>query len=316
VAVVTPFLEDGAVDVPGFRRLVDFHLANGTDMLLVTGSAGEGTLLSFEERAQIYRELAPYCQDRIPLYAGVTCPTTRETVRLAQTAQAAGVTGVVVTVPAYLLPPQPAVLDYLREVARSVSCDVAIYNNPSRVRVNIEPQTFASLFHEFPNVAVNKDASPRSSQLAEIMRLTDHRARAFCCDNPEYGLILSTLAMGGQGTANITGNIIPADMHELSQPWHSMADVARTRALVFKHLRLMQVMYRQTNPIMVKAALKLLGLPGGALRPPLQMPPAALVEELRDAMAESGVFDRHGESNRPASKRASSTSSEATARGG
>ncbi|HXX39819.1 MAG TPA: dihydrodipicolinate synthase family protein [bacterium] len=305
VAVITPFQEDGAVDFPGFRRLVDFHVANGTDMLLVTGSAGEGTLLSFDERKEIYRELAPYCKNQIPLFAGVTCPTTRETVRLAQAAEAAGVTGVVVTVPAYLLPPQSAVLQYLKEVARSVSCEVAIYNNPSRVRVNIEPQTFATLFHEFPNVSINKDASPRSSQLAEIMRLTNHRARAFCCDNPDYGLILSTLAMGGRGTANITGNIIPAEMHELSQPWDSMADVVRSRDLLFKHLRLMQLMYRLVNPIMVKAALELLDLPSGAPRPPLQSPPAELVEELRDAMAESGVLDRYrGWTSRGASARA------------
>jgi len=305
VAVVTPFQEDGTVDFAGFRRLVDFHVANGTDMLLVAGSAGEGTLLTFEERTEICRELVPYCQDRTPLYVGVTCPTTRDTVRLAQAAEAAGATGVVVTVPAYLLPPQYAVLEYFREVARSVSCEVAIYNNPSRVRVNIEPQTFASLFHEFPNVAINKDASARSSQLAGVMRLTNHQARAFCCDNPDYGLILSTLAMGGRGTANITGNIIPAEMHELSRPWASMADVTRCRDLMFKHLRLMQLMYRLVNPIMVKAALKLLGLPSGAPRPPLQGPPTDLVEELRHAMVESGVFERYrGWTSQAASPRA------------
>lgn len=268
VAIVTPFTQDGAVDYDGFSTLIDFQIAHGTNGVLVMGSTGEATSLSLAERREIIGRVAPMAKGRIPLFFGTTAGTTAETVALSENATKVGADGLLLVVPPYIQPPQDGVYNHFKAVADATPLPIALYNNPSRVGVNIDPATIAKLA-QLPNMVADKEAMPNVSQLSEVRRLTDPDFRLLCCDYPGYGLILPTLALGGHGTANIAGNIIPDEMCGMSQPWGSWQDVERTRALYFKYLPLMSALYSLSNPIAVKAALRLLGLPGGPVRPPL-----------------------------------------------
>jgi 4-hydroxy-tetrahydrodipicolinate synthase len=294
VAIPTPFTEDDQVDFPGFERLVDFQVEHGTNGLLLMGSTGESTALSIEERKEILDRVLAYAKGKIPVLAGTTCGSTRLTIELSQHAQRAGADGLLLVVPAYLKPTQDGVYEHLKSVAEAVDLPVAIYNNPARVAVNIEPATVVALA-ELPNLVADKEAMPNVSQLVQIRRQAGDKINLLCCDAPGFSLIVPTLALGGHGTANISGNIIPQEMAAMSRPWLSWEDVLRTRELLFKYHPLMAALYSLPNPIVVKAALRLLGLPAGHVRRPLLDMEEREVQDLRALMERMGVMARYGQ---------------------
>jgi 4-hydroxy-tetrahydrodipicolinate synthase len=269
VALITPFDEKGKLDIDGFKRLVDFQASNGTGGLLLMGSTGEPTSLTQDERKAIIEEMAPYCQGKIPAFFGVTCGSTAQTIELAQFAQAKEADGIMLVVPPYIAPPPSAIYDYLKSVCQSVDLAVAIYNNPARVIVNIDPPVITRLYEECPNLVADKEAVPSVVQLASVMKGTRGDLRLLCCDAPNYALIIPAFGLGGHGTANVTGNVAPREMAELSRPWRSWEDVMRGRRLYFEYLPLMEAAYSATNPVAIKSMVKLLGLPSGDPRPPL-----------------------------------------------
>ncbi len=293
VALITPFTTDGEVDTKGFATLVDFHAANATDGLLFMGSTGETTSLFPEERREIIRTMTNYCRGKIPAFFGVTCSTTQATVELAGFAQDEGADGILLTVPPYVMPPQEAVYEYFAQIARSVSVSVALYNNPGRVSVNINPDTVARLAH-YPNVVADKEATASVEQLTEVVRGVEGRLHLLCCDFPKYSLVLSTLAMGGTGTANVAGNVIPREMALMSRPWERFEDAERTRTLYFEWLPLLKMLYSVSNPVVVKAAVALLGLPAGPPRPPLPQLKGDKLKTLETMLDELGIRSRYG----------------------
>jgi len=294
VALVTPFDAGGRVDMDCFRRLVAFQAANGTDGLLFMGSTGESPSLTMEERRSIIAEMTAYCRGKIRAFHGVTCSTTGETVGLARYAEEQGADGVMMVVPPYLAPPQGAIFEYFKAVCDAVSIAVALYNNPARVVVNISPATIIKLARECPNLVADKEAVPNVQQLASVMDGTDGNVRLLCCDAPGYAIILPTLALGGHGTANVAGNVIPREMAGISRPWKKWDDVARSRELYFENLPVMEAAYSHTNPIAIKAMVKLLGFPVGDPRPPLPALTAQQMRPLEELMARLEVRERYG----------------------
>ncbi len=288
VALVTPFDKKGDLDMDGFKKLVNFQAAHGTSGLLLMGSTGEPTGLAQEERRAIIAEMIPYCRNKIPVFFGVTCGTTAATVELAQYVQEKGGDGIMIVVPPYIAPPQPAVYEYLKAICQSVEISVAIYNNPARVIVNMDPPTIIRLAQECPNLVADKEAGPSVAQLATVMEGTAGRIHLLCCDAPNYALTIPTLGMGGHGTANVTGNAAPREIAAMSQPWRSWEDVEKCRKLYFEYLPIMEAAYSAPNPVAIKAMVKLLGLPGGDPRPPL---PAIKGDKLK---ALEAVIDRFG----------------------
>jgi 4-hydroxy-tetrahydrodipicolinate synthase len=293
VALITPFVEDGSVDIAGFRLLVDFHISRGTSGLLLCGSTGEPSLLTTEEKHTIFDQVLPYAQGKIPVFAGTTCGSTAETVELSRYAQRVGANGLLLVVPPYSRPPQEAIYQHFRTLAEAVALPIAVYNNPSRVGVNIEAETIIRLA-QIPNIVADKEAIPNVAQLAAIRRAVDDEFALLCCDYPGYGLILPTLALGGQGTANVTGNIIPEEMAAMSRPWRSFEDVTRSRELYFRYLPLLEMMYSLTSPVPVKTAVGLLGLPAGRVRRPLPDMAPERIQQLETLLAELGVRDKYG----------------------
>lgn len=291
VALITPFTEDDKVDVAGFHRLIDFHVSHGTDGLILCGSTGEPSMLRMSEKQLICDQVVPYARGKIPVFVGTTCGCTAETVELSTYAKQSGADGLLLIVPPYAQPPQEAIYRHFRTVAEEVELPVAIYNNPSRVGVNIDADTIIRLA-EIPNVVADKEAMPNVGQVAAVLRAVGDRIHVLCCDYPGYGLILPTLALGGHGTANVAGNVIPAQMAAMSRPWRSFEDVERTRALYFRYLPLLSMMYSVSNPVPVKAAVGLLGMPAGPVRRPLPDMAPEKVRQLDALLAELGIKEK------------------------
>ena len=276
-----------------FRRLVDFHVASGTDGLIFTGSTGESPSLSMEERRAIIAEMSPYCRRRIPAFHGVTCSTTTATVELARFAEAQGADGIIMVVPPYLAPPQNSIFEFFKTVCRSIQISVALYNNPARVSVNIDPETIIKLADECPNLVADKEAMPSVGQLVSVLEGTQGKLQLLCCDAPSYAIALPTLALGGHGTANVAGNVIPREMARMSRPWKSWADVGQSRKMYFENLPVMEAAYSHTNPVAIKAMVNLLGFPVGEPRPPLPSLTAQQMRPLEDLLSRLKIRERY-----------------------
>jgi len=297
VAVPTPMREDYSIDFDGFRRLVDFHAAHDSAALLIGGSAGEVSTLSLEERKEIVAKIAPYAADKLPVFFSSSMPTTAQTVELSRYSEDEGAAGLVLTVPAYAIPPQAAVLEYLATATTSVSIPVGIYNNPSRVFVNIEPETIVELHRAAPNFMFDKEASSDASQLQRVHELTEGNVAIFSCDNPRYGLLPSVLTFGN-GAANITANIDPDGMAAISQPFGAGQDLDEWRANFLAMQPLIRACYSLMNPMAIKAALAMVGRSCGPTRPPLLPVTGPKVEELRSLMEHYRIAERYPSSER------------------
>lgn len=294
VAIPTPFNEDMSIDFGGFDTLVEFHLHHGTDMLFCMGSAGETTLLTLEERQAILRHMVKCCKGRIPVYFGATMPTTKATVEFAKFAETEGADGLIFPTPNYLLPPQSAVRAFLLEAMQSVSIPVGVYNNPSRTGIMLEPETLEFLADECQNFVVDKEAMPSVGQLVEVHKRLGDRVNVMTCDFPKYSILLPNLSLGGSGAGNIGGNVIPEEMAKMSRPWTSFELMTECRALYFNYYDLMKALYWFSNPIVIKAALGLMGLPGGGLRAPYQALEGKKLVELKELLERYGVIEKYG----------------------
>ncbi|NPV69107.1 MAG: 4-hydroxy-tetrahydrodipicolinate synthase [Firmicutes bacterium] len=293
VAIATPFTPDDEVAFEGFHETIDFQAGHGTSALLVMGSTGETSMLSIDERREIIKRVAPYAKGKVPTFFGVTCSNTKETIKLARFAEENEADGVLFVIPSYIRPPQEAVFQFFKTVMQSVSIPTAVYNNPIRVGVNIDPATIARLVDECPNFVADKEAMPNVSQLADVLSLTKGKLHVLCCDYPAYSITIPTLGLGGHGTANIGGNIIPEEMAAMSRPWRTFEDVERTREIFFKYYALLKMLYSVTNPVAVKAALGILGLPCGKPRLPLPEMAPDRMAEMRRLMDELGVTEKY-----------------------
>jgi len=294
VAIPTPFTEEDEIDYGGFQKLIHFQVQHGSDGLLLMGSTGESPSLTMDERREILDRVLLYAADKIPVLAGTTCGNTKQTIELSRHARQAGADGLLLVVPPYLKPTQDGLYEHFKAVAQAVDIPVAIYNNPGRVGVNIDPPTVVEL-SKIPNIVADKEAMGNIGQLVRIRREIGEKINLLCCDAPAFSLIIPTLALGGHGTANISGNVIPEEMAELSQPWRSWPDVERTRELLFTYFPLMSALYSFSNPIVVKAALRLLGLPAGHVRRPLLDMGADETTALKNLLDSLGVTQKYGQ---------------------
>lgn len=292
VAIPTPFNDDGKINFDGFMELINFHKQYKTDGLLVLGSAGESSMLTKEERHKIIEFVVDYARDKIPVLVGTTGSNTSESIALTKFAYQCKACGVVMVIPAYIRPPQEAIYEFFKEVALSVDIPIAIYNNPSRVGVNINPETLISLA-KIPNIIAIKQAIPDVSQLIEIKKEVGESLDILTCDAPPFSIILPNLAIGGSGVISITGNLVPEEFVKLSKPWNSFNDVIISRELVFKYYELMQICYSVTNPVVIKAGLNLLGLPGGKPRLPLQELNRKKIDKLKETMEKLGILNKY-----------------------
>ncbi len=292
VAIPTPFKKDGKIDFDKFKPIIDFQHCYGTNGLLVLGSAGESSMLSNEEKKQVIKFVVEYTRDKIPVLVGTTCSNSHDTVEMTRYAQIVGADGALMVIPPYIKPPQDDIYHFVKTVAEQVSIPIAVYNNPTRVGVNIKPETALKMTH-IKNIIALKEAMPDVSQLIKVQRGMERKIDILTCDAPNYSIILPNLAIGGSGTTSITGNLIPEEFAQLSRPWQAYEEMVYSRETVFKYFPLMEICYAVTNPVVIKAGLDLLGLPGGKPRLPLQPLAGKKLEKLKNIMEELGVIKKY-----------------------
>ena len=268
VALITPCNRDGTVDFEGFRTLIDFQATNGTSALLITGSTGEVSMLSKEERRKIISKTVKCKNGDMLLFYGCTGNTSQETMDMVSYAAKEGADGAIVTVPPYICPPVQDAVQYFLQIADASEIPIGIYNNPARVGTDLPAEAIIGLA-EHPNIVIDKEATNRPGQIAQIAA-ANKDISLMCCDSPHLGLVMPVMSLGGQGTANMTGNLAPQEMATISKPWKSFEDAENCRETYLKILPLLEFHYSVVNPVPVKSLAKALGLPSGDLRRPLQ----------------------------------------------
>ncbi|MBP5736302.1 MAG: dihydrodipicolinate synthase family protein [Acidaminococcaceae bacterium] len=293
VATPIPFDKRGEIDFDGFKTLIDRQIKYGTSQLFVLGSAAEVSLLTADEKKEIIRQTVSIVKHRIPVFFSAASNTTEGEIEIAKFAEEQGADGVIFTIPPYVLIPQEDAFLHLDTVMGATSLPCGIYNNPARLGVQVEPETIKRLSDRHANFVVDKEATDSVYQLVQVQRLTQGKVKIMCCDSPWYAIALPTLAVGGTGFANIGGNIIPEEAAKYSRPWTSIEIVNEGRELYFKYFPLLQELYEVSNPVVIKAALNLLGLPGGHVRRPYQDYDGEGLKRLEKVMTELGVFEKY-----------------------
>ncbi len=266
VALITPFNKDGKVDHDGFKTLIDFQSTNGTSAVLIMGSTGEVSALSVEERHEIISKTMKFKNSKMLQLYGCTNNTTQGTIDMVRYAAGEGADGAIITVPSYMVPSGEDAVAYYVEVADASSIPIGIYNNPTRVGTDLSAEAIIRLA-DHPNIIIDKEAAGRPSQISKILAAKKDIS-IMCCDSPNLGLIPPVMALGGHGTANVTGNIAPQEMSIISKPWLSFGDAQAFRETYLKISPLLYFNYSRVNPVPVKSLMRALGFPAGDLRKP------------------------------------------------
>ena len=267
VALITPFNKDGSVDFAAFRTLLKFQEDNGTSAVLIMGSTGETSMLSPEEKKKIIVETAKMKAGRMPLFYGCTGNNTDTTIANVRFAKDNGADGAILAAPAYICAPEADIERFFLDVADATDLPLGIYNNPPRVKSDLNWDNLLHIF-KHPHYVVHKESTARVGQVAQVLAAKPN-VSVMCCDSPNLGLVVPTMSLGGHGTANMTGNIAPAELAMISTPWKSYIEAENFRKTYLSLLPLLHFTYSAINPVAVKSLLKALGMPAGDLRKPL-----------------------------------------------
>ena len=292
VALITPFNKDGSVDFAAFRTLLKFQEEQGTSAVLIMGSTGEASMLTPEERRRIVAETAKMKSPRMPIFFGATGNNTQATIENVRFAADNGADGAILAAPAYICAPEEDIERFFLEVADATNLPLGIYNNPPRVKSDLHWEQLLRIF-KHPNYVVHKESTARVGQVAQVLAAKP-KVSVMCCDSPNLGLVVPTMSLGGHGTANMTGNIAPAELATVSTPWTSYAEAENFKTTYLKLLPLLHFTYSAINPVAVKSLMKALSLPAGNLRKPLtNLDGEALAKGIR-IVQELGLDKQYG----------------------
>jgi 4-hydroxy-tetrahydrodipicolinate synthase len=262
-ALVTPFSDQG-VNERVLRELIDFQLSAGSDAVVVCGSTGEASTMSPDEQSDVIRITADAVRGRVPVIAGVGGSDTAAVAGLARAAKQNGADALLVSPPPYNKPTQKGILAHYRAVLQAADLPLIIYNVPGRTSCNVMPETIEALAEDARIVGV-KEASGDISQVAELARRVGDRLAIYSGNDDQ---VLPLLALGGAGVISVLANIAPADVSRMVHQFHS-GNTEEARKLQLDYLPLIQALFKESNPIPVKAAVKALGFDVGSVRLPL-----------------------------------------------
>jgi 4-hydroxy-tetrahydrodipicolinate synthase len=284
-AIVTPFQEDGSVDVDAFRELAAFLCDNGSDGLVVCGTTGESPTLTDEEKLELFAAAVDAVGDRATVIAGTGTYDTAHSVHLTAQARDLGVDGFLVVTPYYSKPPQRAIVRHFEEIAAATDKPVVAYNIPARVVVNIEPETIARLA-EIENVVAVKQAHADLEEARFIAQET--RLDLYSGDDP---ITLDFLELGGRGVVSVTAHLWGRQIKEMIRR-HREGDVEGARAIHEELAPSYELLRVQTNPIPIKSALNLTGHRVGGHRLPLVESTEDELARIQDCLARAGLLQR------------------------
>jgi 4-hydroxy-tetrahydrodipicolinate synthase len=282
VAIVTPMHEDGALDLDAFRRLIDWHVSEGTDGIVVVGTTGESPTVDFEEHHLLIDMAVKHAAKRIPIIAGTGANSTREAIDLAEHARKSGADMSLSVVPYYNKPSQEGLYRHFRAIAEAVDLPHIVYNVPGRTVADLQNETMLRLA-EIPNIVGIKDATANLERGADLLRRKPARFRVYSGDDAT-GLAL--MLLGGDGVISVTANVAPRLMHDMCKAAVS-GDTRLAREINNKLLGLHRHLFCEANPIPVKWAMRELGLIAGGIRLPLTPLAEEFHNRVRDAMRQA-----------------------------
>lgn len=285
-AMATPFDADGAVDLKGCRRLARHLLDHGTDALVVCGTTGEGSVLSPEERLALWDACLEEVGDRAGVWAATGSYDTAATVRMSRLAADHGAHGLLVVTPYYNRPPQTALYRHFRAVAEATDLPVMLYNVPSRTGVNMTAETTLRLARDLPSVCAIKEAHGDLGQVADLLAGRPDGFRVFSGDD---ALTFAMVAMGADGIVSVASHLVGRAIAAMIAALHA-GDLATAARLHLETLPVVRALFATTSPILLKAALALVGLPCGEPRLPLIAADDGELSRLRDALAAAGLL--------------------------
>ncbi|OIQ69190.1 4-hydroxy-tetrahydrodipicolinate synthase [mine drainage metagenome] len=264
VALVTPMLPDGAVDYPALRRLIDWHIAEGTDCVGVVGTTGESPTVSVQEHCEIIRVAVEQAAARVPIMAGCGSNCTAEAVELAKFAKKVGADCQLQVVPYYNKPTQEGQYQHFKAIAEAVDLPVILYNVPGRSVADMSTETVLRLA-DVPGIVGIKEATGNMDRAQWLIRQAPKDFSIYSGDDPTA---VALMLCGGRGNVSVTANVAPRLMHELCAAAIA-GDVKRAMEIQFKLMPLHKHLFVEANPIPVKWAAARLNLCGGTLRLPM-----------------------------------------------
>lgn len=284
-ALVTPFKSDSSVDEKALRRLVDFQIGEGVDMLLPCGTTGEGATLSVDETDRVLEIVIEQAKGRVPVIVGAGSNSTAKAVESTKRAKRLGADGVLSVGPYYNKPTQEGFYQHFKAIAGSEDISVIVYNVPGRTAANIEAKTTLRLA-EIPNIVGVKEASGNLAQIMEIIRERPARFRVLSGDD---ALALAIVALGGDGIVSVISNEAPGMMRMMIDAALE-GHLGKAREIHYRLLPLMNANFMESNPIPVKAVLAMMGLIEENYRLPLVRMSTANRDKLEKIAEEVGVL--------------------------
>ena len=283
VALVTPMKANGEVNYDKLEEILEEQIAKGTDAIVACGTTGEASTLTHEEHLDVIRYTCQVVKKRIPVVAGTGSNCTQTAIYLSREAEKAGADGVLVVSPYYNKATQNGLTAHFKAVADSIRIPVILYNIPGRTGVNIQPKTIVTLCRTVENIVGVKEASGNFSHIASLMSMAEGCVDLYSGNDDQ---IVPVLSMGGKG---VISNVAPAQTHEICASYFA-GNVKKSMELQLEAIPLITELFREVNPIPVKAAMNLMGKEVGGLRPPLSIMEPQNQVLLEKAMKDYGIL--------------------------
>ncbi|HMK14244.1 MAG TPA: 4-hydroxy-tetrahydrodipicolinate synthase [Burkholderiales bacterium] len=284
VAIVTPMLEDGSLDFPRLRALVDWHIREGTDGIVVVGTTGESPTVDVEEHCELISVVVEHAKKRIPVIAGTGANSTTEAIELTRYAKKTGADYCLSVVPYYNKPTQEGLYLHFKSIAESVDIPQILYNVPGRTACDLQNQTVLRLA-QVHNIVGIKDATGSIERSTDLVRQVPQN---FAVYDGNDASALALMVLGGHGVISVTANVAPRLMHEMCVAAFK-GDVAAARSINNKLFDLHKNLFIEANPIPVKWAVAQMGLIAPGIRLPLTPLSPAHHETVRNAMQQAGI---------------------------
>jgi 4-hydroxy-tetrahydrodipicolinate synthase len=287
VALVTPMREGGDIDEACMQRLIDFHVENQSDALIVVGTTGESATLNEEEHCQLIRHAVEMAAGRIAIIAGTGANSTREAIDLTRCAHEAGADACLLVTPYYNKPTQEGLYLHYKAVADAIPVDQILYNVPGRTAVDMLPETVERLA-DIDNIVGIKEATGDMERAREILDRCGDRLDLYSGDD---ATAMELILLGGQGNISVTANVAPAAMHELCAA--ALAGDRDSAAAINARMEVLhRTLFIESNPIPVKWALYEMGLIPAGIRLPLTPLASQYQDTIRQALVQAGVIEQ------------------------
>jgi 4-hydroxy-tetrahydrodipicolinate synthase len=285
VAIVTPMSDDGALDLDALRHLVDWHIAEGTDGIVIVGTTGESPTVSFDEHCLLIRTTVEQAAGRVPVIAGTGANSTSEAIELTECAKRAGAQAGLSVVPYYNKPTQEGLYQHYKKIAEAVDLPLILYNVPGRTVADLSNDTTLRLA-QVPGIVGVKDATGSMERAGDLIRRAPKNFALYSGDDASG---MPFMLLGGHGVISVTANVAPKLMHEMCVAAFA-GNLPRARELNNMLLPLHSKLFVEANPIPVKWACAELGLIPSGLRLPLTPLSAGFHDILRDAMRHANLI--------------------------